>query len=358
MKRRFRVYSRVTDQPRTNALCFVTRIPFSNGSYSKKVDQFHFIVIFPRLMRAIGVDVQAELRMKTEGSHILSHPASASANVQPSAVQKAFTNRHNQVRRTASGSTAKPLRPQQLSNLQTPRSQSMSSSAISPIAAKSPHAVAKGIVPDNKDPPRSQPLIQPRTQPSKAVQHPSIARSGAPLQVMTPSTDGSRGSDVSSNPGARANYYPPGYQAHLDQLGESEADPLESTSQDSLRTEQEYDAHADMLEDENASETSNGPAVSGPDSYPQNYPQQNLPPGNAAPMRMQVQPQMHSYPGVHQAATSQPGGQPVDPNNPNNSMYGTMNLGFDPYDPSLDADPFGLTASMHFPTQFTYHERR
>ena len=37
-------------------------------------------------------------------------------------------------------------------------------------------------------------------------------------------------------------------------------------------------------------------------------------------------------------------------------MYGVMNPGFDPYDPSLDADPFGLTASMHFPTQFTYQE--
>ena len=29
---------------------------------------------------------------------------------------------------------------------------------------------------------------------------------------------------------------------------------------------------------------------------------------------------------------------------------------FDPFDPMLDADPFGLTASMHFPTQFTFHE--
>lgn len=36
--------------------------------------------------------------------------------------------------------------------------------------------------------------------------------------------------------------------------------------------------------------------------------------------------------------------------------YGTMNQMFDPYDPMLDADPFGLTASMHFPTQFTFTE--
>ena len=29
---------------------------------------------------------------------------------------------------------------------------------------------------------------------------------------------------------------------------------------------------------------------------------------------------------------------------------------FDPFDPLLDADPFGLTASMHFPTQFNYDQ--
>jgi hypothetical protein len=28
---------------------------------------------------------------------------------------------------------------------------------------------------------------------------------------------------------------------------------------------------------------------------------------------------------------------------------------FDPFDPMLDADPFGLTASMHFPTPFNYN---
>jgi hypothetical protein len=27
---------------------------------------------------------------------------------------------------------------------------------------------------------------------------------------------------------------------------------------------------------------------------------------------------------------------------------------FDPFDPALDADPFGLTASMTFPTPFTF----
>lgn len=30
--------------------------------------------------------------------------------------------------------------------------------------------------------------------------------------------------------------------------------------------------------------------------------------------------------------------------------------GFDPYDPMLDADPFGLSASMHFPTSYSYDQ--
>src|ERR1700761_5082003 len=31
---------------------------------------------------------------------------------------------------------------------------------------------------------------------------------------------------------------------------------------------------------------------------------------------------------------------------------------FDPYDPMLDADPFGLSSSMHFPTQFHFRNQR
>jgi hypothetical protein len=39
-------------------------------------------------------------------------------------------------------------------------------------------------------------------------------------------------------------------------------------------------------------------------------------------------------------------------------MMNGMNNVFDPYDPMLDADPFGLSASMHFPTQFSYDTSR
>lgn len=39
-----------------------------------------------------------------------------------------------------------------------------------------------------------------------------------------------------------------------------------------------------------------------------------------------------------------------------NTAYAPINQIYDQYDPMLDADPFGLTASMHFPTQFTFQE--
>jgi hypothetical protein len=74
-----------------------------------------------------------------------------------------------------------------------------------------------------------------------------------------------------------------------------------------------------------------------------------------------------------QVQQQQPGVPPISPANPNtvqSSMpppdsgagSGAQGHGlpaqFDPYDPMLDADPFGLSASMHFPTQFHFDSQR
>lgn len=40
------------------------------------------------------------------------------------------------------------------------------------------------------------------------------------------------------------------------------------------------------------------------------------------------------------------------PNDGGQVFNGMNNHLFDPYDPMLDADPFGLSASMHFPTMY------
>jgi len=106
-----------------------------------------------------------------------------------------------------------------------------------------------------------------------------------------------------------------------------------------VSTEQEYDAQADMIDDQDPSDQPGGP---GPGPYPNMYPQQ-MPPGVQMPPSGDVRPppQQQHHP------TSQPtdGGGPV---------FGAMNQLFDPFDPMLDADPFGLSASMHFPTQFSF----
>ncbi|MDI1486802.1 MAG: hypothetical protein OHK93_006064 [Ramalina farinacea] len=233
--------------------------------------------LLERILLEKGIDVQAELKVKTEGSHVLSQPPSATAPFQHSAVHKAAQN------------------------------------------------------------------------------HPGMPRTGATMQPMTPTTtDEGRGSDVGSKSGPQSDFYPQSYQAHFDQL------------------EREYDAHANMLDDGDSSDTPNEPSSNGPGPYPHPHsyhPHQNMPPGTAVTMGMQTQqpmpPPMHpqhvphpqhpqhpqQVPQVPQVPQQQR--QPVDPNNP---MYGVMNQNFDAYDPNLDSDPFGLTASMHFPTQFTYPE--
>ncbi len=99
-----------------------------------------------------------------------------------------------------------------------------------------------------------------------------------------------------------------------------------------------------MLDDQDPSDHSAGP---GP--YPQQFDHPPLPPGQQLPMSMPGHPPMQPMQPMQPPPTS----QPVDPSHPG---FDGINQLFDPFDPMLDADPFGLTASMHFPTQFTFQE--
>lgn len=105
---------------------------------------------------------------------------------------------------------------------------------------------------------------------------------------------------------AQANYYPTSFQKHYDQL------------------DQEYDAHVDMLDDPDGDEMD-------PDSFIPNF---RLPPtsGGQAGMGMQASP-------------------PTTATTASDAGNNLLSLPFD-YDPMLDADPFGLSASMHFPNPF------
>ena len=98
-------------------------------------------------------------------------------------------------------------------------------------------------------------------------------------------------------------------------------------------TEQEYGASTEMIDD-------------GPD------PTEEVDVGPGPYPAQAFEQQQHAF-------SSPPNGIPMTM--PNDSMsrpdaqagFGHM---FDPADPMLDADPFGLTASMHFPTPFSFQE--
>jgi hypothetical protein len=130
---------------------------------------------------------------------------------------------------------------------------------------------------------------------------------GPGITPAIPMTSGPGSNRTLSTGGTTSSFYPSPFQNHIDQL------------------EQEYEAQADMV-DEPLSDGSNGP---GP------YPNQQFP-------QDQV---MGQAPPIPVSGLSGDGEGVVFP---------TANQMFDPYDPSLDADPFGLSASMHFPTPFTF----
>lgn len=104
-----------------------------------------------------------------------------------------------------------------------------------------------------------------------------------------------------------------------------------SVSPPRIAPDQGFDSQADMLDDAPADDAE-------ADRFIPNFRLPNV------SMNMQGQPS-HPAPNLNDAG----GGQ-----------FGSTTHGFDPYDPMLDADPFGLSASMHFPTPYTYgsHQNR
>jgi len=96
-------------------------------------------------------------------------------------------------------------------------------------------------------------------------------------------------------------------------------------------TEQEYDAAADMMDDADPADT-----PSGPSPYP-GAPYGSS--GHQQPMGMSSPATTGHMDGSVSGGQSQHGGYP--------SMTQLL-------DPQLDWDPFGLSASMAFPTQFSF----
>jgi hypothetical protein len=65
-------------------------------------------------------------------------------------------------------------------------------------------------------------------------------------------------------------------------------------------------------------------------------------------------PQAYLQQTAHGLPVSQHAQQPSTQQGETTGPFDAVNQLFDPYDPMLDADPFGLSASMHFPTPFSF----
>lgn len=123
---------------------------------------------------------------------------------------------------------------------------------------------------------------------------------------------------------AAGQFYPSPFQTHYDQL------------------DQEYDAQDNFVDEH--------------DHHHTDQAQQNMPSFNQAPhnfgnqMMPPQQPRMQSGPGGPQQMAQQNDGSG------GGQAFGNINQMFGlEQDPMLDADPFGLSASMHFPTQFSFN---
>jgi hypothetical protein len=105
-----------------------------------------------------------------------------------------------------------------------------------------------------------------------------------------------------------------------------------------VSTEQEYDAQA-MLDDQDAADSVVVPfptsSFSAPALPPQVHPQQQRP-QSSVPMSPATQPTA---------------AQPLQ-------NGAAMQASFEGFDQMVDPDPFGLSASMHFPTPFSFDARR
>ncbi|CAK7202139.1 hypothetical protein SEUCBS139899_004859 [Sporothrix eucalyptigena] len=174
--------------------------------------------------------------------------------------------------------------------------------------------------------PHQQPPQHPHAQHTPHQQHPQHQTHQAPLPSPQPATPRS-----ASGVGGAPYYSLPGFQNHIDQL------------------EQEYDAADDIMED--PAETPDTP--SGPNPYPVTAFSTAPPPLSLASPATSVAPSTASSmnigagaPGGHHGAA--PGGA-VSGGGANGYPSMTQLL-----DPALDWDPFGLSASMQFPTQFSF----
>lgn len=177
------------------------------------------------------------------------------------------------------------------------------------------------------------------TRPQMISHSRNISQTSPPMSVGQPDTTDPK-SAVSAGMGSRASrlpsvYYPSPFQKHYDQLGTLSC--LTNVRRYGFRInthlEQEYDAQADMIDDEHESSVGTSPFV----------------PGFNHTSSVANAPHAMNTHGLN-PYNHPSSGEGV------NGAYGNTNAILGNYEPMLDSDPFGLSASMHFQTPFSYEQ--
>ncbi|KAL8366930.1 hypothetical protein RB595_009127 [Gaeumannomyces hyphopodioides] len=332
--------------------------------------------LLERILLEKGIDVQAELRAKT-GSPNLGPTHMPQNLVQPPPISRSLLGRHHA--RRSNSSIAPKLEQSDLSattalhpplggtSAMSPKSRHAASShSASPTntasvfggspAASGPDHVAPGVRPPSvglkQQPPAPMAHMNgmPATGPPRTMQQQMQAAAQRHAMQRAAAAGGAPGGVVTTT---AAPFYTPAFQNHIEQLGKltrpnnPAPPPIELCSPRfiSVGTEQEYDAAADMLDDE-APDTPSGPGpYPGPHFAGEPQPISLSSPGAATtaggtPTTMAQHPHHHAQQHHHPHGQQQNGA---------GGAYPAI------IDPTLDwGDPFGLSASMAFPTQFSF----
>ncbi|KAI5864510.1 hypothetical protein GGS23DRAFT_604153 [Durotheca rogersii] len=273
--------------------------------------------LLERILLEKGIDVQAELHAKT-GSPNLGPTHMPQNMVQPPPMPRTILSRHHHSRR--SGSSIAPKLEPGIASLSQPTG--VQQSLTSPKTRPTPPSHATS--PTNPTPPfgsqvASSPASSDHTN-LRATIPPPTKPQLAPMPGMAAAA---RQQLMQQHAGPRPpTFYPTSsFQNHFQQLGKL--------------TQQEYDAPTDMMDEPE-------PDTPGPGPYPSTF-QVTQPHG------ISVQPTTAGPSGQSSMAS---GGQG------SHTQSQTQGQGYPSMtqllDPALDWDPFGLSASMAFPTQFSF----
>jgi hypothetical protein len=196
-----------------------------------------------------------------------------------------------------------------------------------------------------------------------------------------PGSSGSAGNGTASSVTSASAYYPSPFQKHIDQLGNIPIPPPPPPPSSSLcvfansYTEQEYDttntSHS-MLDQHDADpDQASDPENLDAHNLHGNYSSQQY--DSAHPTPGQGYGYQQSAQSTQSAQMPPPGQQQMTPQYEQQSQHlsqthqqqaGETESGaytsiphmIDPNDPMLDADPFGLSASMHYPTSYSFDQ--